>query len=198
MKIKLLLYLLLCSSALFGQTEMIFNFSGEQANENVRLVFTVKNGATCQDIGIEHASVESAFSRIGKIEVVCGSLSSDETYSFVDAAPESGKINYYRIEFGVNSHIYSETIGIYFLDYGENGIRVFPNPASDKTKIYFSNPKKDSFLLQVFDSSGKPVMQKLLSDDGVELDALEFPAGLYLFRLVRSGKIKYQGKIVFR
>ena len=200
MKIKFLLVIItevLLPVIVLGQYTFLSSLTGTQVNQTIFLSFTIKGGNTCTGTGIERSADGIYFTRIGEIPGVCGSASSDETYSFTDNSPVPNTINYYRVELGLLSGFYSDAIPVNYVDLGAYGFKVFPNPVIQQSVIYFSNDKKELFDFRIFNLRGKLVQQKYLKEAFVELTANEFPAGVYHYQLLLKNEIKYSGKIVF-
>lgn len=181
-----------------GQKTELSSFSGNQIGQAVYLSFTIRGGNTCTGTGIERSPDNVNFTGIGEIPGICGSSSSDQTYSFTDNNPVPNTKNYYRIELGLRSGLYSAFISVSYVDYGAYGHLVFPNPAADKTVIYFPNSKKELFDFTIYNQQGKITRQISCKETFIEIDANEFSAGVYLYHLLQKNDIKYSGRIVFR
>jgi type IX secretion system substrate protein len=201
MKIKFLFVSIVIGTFLphivFCQHTFLSSLTGTQVNQTIFISFTIKGGNTCTGTGIERSGDGIYFSRIGEIPGVCGSASSDETYSFTDFNPVPNTINYYRVELGLLSGFYSEVIPVNYLDLGAYGFKVFPNPVMQQSVIYFSNDKKELFDFRIFNLRGKLIQQRFLKDAFVALTADEFSAGVYHYQLILKNEIKYSGKVVF-
>jgi len=61
---------------------------------------------------------------------------------------------------------------------------VFPNPASSAITIDWSNAKPGNYSINIFDVSGKQLMQDYLPDQSsLTIDISRFPKGIYFVRL---------------
>ncbi len=65
---------------------------------------------------------------------------------------------------------------------------VFPNPASDKVKIKFSNGSITKNRIEVYDLSGRKVMELISEAEVTEIDVKELANGSYLMK-VSSGSL---------
>jgi hypothetical protein len=75
----------------------------------------------------------------------------------------------------------------------ETNIYVYPNPASEY--LLFHSPYiSESAIVEIFDMSGKKVMEKDISDD-MQISVNQLAHGIYLYRLNYSGTI-YRGKVI--
>ena len=68
-----------------------------------------------------------------------------------------------------------------------NKITVFPNPATNKLTIQVADLKGIGDL-QLYDSDGKLVLKKTISQTNTQINIAAFPAGIYLVKLISNGK----------
>lgn len=66
-------------------------------------------------------------------------------------------------------------------EFQHNGLQVFPNPATDKIQITFSEPIRS---VEVFNCIGKRILYLLPNNSHSELDVSSLSPGLYLFKLI--------------
>ena len=86
-------------------------------------------------------------------------------------------------------------VGIFEINLVPISLSAFPNPFSNTTFIHFPNTDNDVFNFQLFDNSGKIILNQKTKDDKVEISADNLPAGLYTFILLSDRK-NYNGKII--
>jgi len=86
-------------------------------------------------------------------------------------------------------------VGIFEINFVPISLSAFPNPFSNTTSIHFPNTNNDVFNFQLFDNSGKIILNQKTKDDKVEISADNLPAGLYTFILLSDRK-NYNGKII--
>jgi len=77
----------------------------------------------------------------------------------------------------------------------KQGIRIVPNPVRQKSTIYFHNPGRFPYQLQVTDINGRLMQTHTGITDGfVEIHRKDLASGIYLFRFI--GPELYQGKLM--
>lgn len=74
---------------------------------------------------------------------------------------------------------------------------VYPNPSSGTVHLAFENTEKEAYALEMFNGSGKRVMNILSADERISVDCSMLPKGMYSYRLSGSGK-NYYGKILMQ
>ncbi len=85
--------------------------------------------------------------------------------------------------------------GIFEINIVPQPVTVFPNPFSNTASIHFPNTNNDVFSFQLFDNSGKIILNQKTSADEVKISADTLPAGLYSF-ILHSDNKNYSGKII--
>ena len=75
--------------------------------------------------------------------------------------------------------------------------RAYPNPAENFVTIEFENPRHDTYHLEIFDASGKTVVNELLQTERATVNGTSMAKGLYAYRLAGGANIFY-GKILFQ
>ncbi|MBX7226728.1 MAG: T9SS type A sorting domain-containing protein [Chitinophagales bacterium] len=74
---------------------------------------------------------------------------------------------------------------------------IYPNPLQHHATLTFSNPKNESFLLEIIDLQGKIIDNfGLINGSKYELNQLNYTPGIYFYRL--SGSVVEIGKMVIR
>jgi subtilisin family serine protease len=77
----------------------------------------------------------------------------------------------------------------------EVGWTVYPNPVTDD-QVYIRFGQELSFQIQLFDSSGRPVLEKMLQRNSTKdpyfLTLNQLPSGLYFMQLMDGKEIAYQ------
>ena len=80
-------------------------------------------------------------------------------------------------------------------DEEEVGWTVYPNPVTDG-QVYIRFGQELSFQIQLFDSSGRPVLEKMLQRNSTKdpyfLTLNQLPSGLYFMQLMDGKEIAYQ------
>jgi hypothetical protein len=171
---------------------MLDNFSAFEYEGNVYLSWTISRGSSCNGIDIERSDNNVHFNVIGDIPGVCGSADFAQSFDWIDRSPLPNTTNYYRLELGLNGHSESVSIEVISLN-GKYQVR--SNPMRDNGQIYFVNSGRREHTLQVYDISGKPVMQMNTLDNFFEPELSRLQTGLYLFTiLAKDGSAAITGK----
>ena len=179
-----------------GQTNQVLGvFSVQQISNSIKISWIVRSGYSCTDVNVEHSLDSSNFISIYTYPGVCGSVSKDEEYYFIQQDPAMNTKNYYRINLG--NYGYSEVLQITFFNYGNTGCNVVPNPIGNAGMIKFNNPGNTKFNLEVSDSMGIRAYSQEIFTDKIELSSLIFSSGLYFFRLYNANE-NFVGRFVAR
>ncbi len=74
---------------------------------------------------------------------------------------------------------------------------IFPNPTNNITIIEFENPTNSNFNLQVFDITGRAVIEQNIRTNRTQLNTQNLPPGIYQYRLLSEKERKQSfGKFV--
>jgi hypothetical protein len=187
---------LLCNYIASAQQDSIFKYiNAVQTEDGVLISFTIKGGITCTGVEVERSKDGISFDAIYEFVGVCGSISVDESYSFLDSSPEKNHLNYYRLELG-SLGLYSTTLTVHSLDFSESGILVAPQPCTVDCKIWFRNFSNELFDLTVYDGQGRKSLQNSTTGNHFELNTKTLPPGVYLFTIQRDRETKHTGRLV--
>ena len=178
----------------FAQSDLLAHFSGQQIENYIRLDFTVHGGVTCSGTEVQRSTDSVHFETIGMIPGVCGSSTSEVSYTFDDPAPVKNQFNYYRINFGQLG--YSKAIKLWYVDYG-NEFVVLSNPGGAVT-IFFSNPNHQNLTFSLFNLQGQMLQSLQTNGDAISLSSSLFPGLIYFFQVRNELKALFSGKIIFQ
>ena len=89
-------------------------------------------------------------------------------------------------------------VSINSLNQSKNSVKNYPNPAKEKTTVFFNNPNNKKFNLLIYNSNGKLI--KSISDinsNKYTIDISDYKTGIYLYELInnRNNQISH-GKIL--
>ena len=137
---------------------------------------------------IEKSNDQKTWNAIGSI-AAHGSSNIRTTYSHLDLQPLNG-YNYYRLkQIDINGQIvYSEIVR--FNNQVRKNLSVFPNPFNNTTNLYSKESFKAGQIIQIIDSKGTRV--KTVNPTGgnrIQIDLSAHSAGVYLLRVIESGKV---------
>ncbi|MCZ8286157.1 MAG: T9SS type A sorting domain-containing protein [Bacteroidia bacterium] len=82
--------------------------------------------------------------------------------------------------------------------YDQNGISVFPNPASDELQITFDNSLSSTLVFELSDAQGRMVLQNTITNNVVphKVSLSNFAEGVYFYRVSGGTNYLKTGKIV--
>ena len=175
----------------------LFSFTGRKNGKTVLL-----NWATANELNSKGFEVQRSADAINwePLDFINSSGNSDisRQYKYVDVDPMTGS-NYYRLLLRDldNSFEYSDIVQVQF-DFGETGIRAFPNPTSTgRFTVLISDPSfnLEAAHLTVFDQLGRQVLEKSIEDVRVELSTETLAGGTYTIR-VDSGNRSWQARVI--
>jgi len=92
---------------------------------------------------------------IHKIPGICGSEQERKEYSYIFDGATPDKVNYFRIDLGVFG--FSEILKVSAVI---SRIAVIPNPASENTRVHFSNPFRQNVHVELVQTDGKMLASK--------------------------------------
>jgi hypothetical protein len=170
-------------------------YSVFDAGGKVYISCTISSGNTCNGIDVFRSADSLVFNNIGNIAGICGSTSEPVTYDFVDENPIINKTSYYKLELG--GYGYTTILSVLIIDTKEFGFQVRPNPANEKTVIYFDNDNFNDFELTLYNLSGTKVYSSTSSTNYFDINTQNLANGLYFFTIGKSlDQKKIIGKLV--
>lgn len=170
------------------------NFNIVQIGNSVQINFAIQGGASCVGVDLERSDDSFNFEIVGSISGVCGGSEFVEFYSLPDENPIRGEKSFYRLRLGSQGR--SELVEFTFVPL-ENGLKVFPNPASDQCFVRFDNSNSSPHVVQLIDQRGRTLRSFETSSSQVEFDLNDLLSGIYLIRIDPvSGGQKVMAKLV--
>lgn len=193
MRAFFLLLITVIGSTVVGQEHAILSkFTAQYTGSEVVLAWTIKGGQQCNGIDV-YRSIDSVnWVKIGGVEGICGA-SEPQYYDFIDADPEKGNLNYYKLQLGTQG--FSSVQNVKVIRYDEL-FAAYPNPSPDIIHLSIS-PELGSGEVFIFDLHGKQVFSGLLqSGEEIDLNKDQFGTGIFVFRWISEGKT-VSGKLIF-
>ena len=188
--------LLLTWGNLSAQTDTIFrSFTVKQVDEGVLISFTIRGGIICSGVKIEKSDDGVKFQEVYEFAGVCGSVNTDETYSYIDENPFINSNSYYRLDLG-SIGLYSDVLPLLYIQYNSSGVSFFPNPCTDVCTLYFVNDSRIPHRLILLDGHGKIMLEETTTRESLNIDRSNLPAGLYFYRLIRNEEVRFSGKVL--
>lgn len=170
------------------------NFKGKLQNERALLTWTGENDLKTKSFELQKSSDGINFYPITNIPA---SLNLLAAYSYLDPDQLQSK-NYYRIRLISNTNEvprYSQVIALFpsMLDFRMNVV----NPFRSILKIETSAPSEGNLEINLCDTYGKVIIQKIVHTYGGSLnitldEASRLSAGIYILRIQYNGKVLQQ------
>jgi len=161
--------------------------------------WNVSNEINMTSYEVEKSNNGRSFTKIG--EVASRNSLQAHNYSFVDTAPVNG-VNYYRLRLiDLNAAAKYTIIVRVDLDGKNNGIRIYPNPATGQTiTLQLSNMQKGDYELLFYNSLGQFAYRKVIHHDGGSASKnISLPGqllrGIYSVQL-KSDKIVFSQSLI--
>ncbi len=140
----------------YGQIELyLSDYQLIEENNKALITWTTSAGFTCEDITIEHGTDTAEMTPVYKYPGVCGSTSTEESYTYLFRDIIYNSTNYFRINLGRYGTSPLMTIRIVKLE-GLNPI-VYPNPIQPSSVLVFRNPDRDEAKITVINAMGQQV-----------------------------------------
>lgn len=171
------------------------SFSAVKQTEGVLLKWVIKGGQQCQGTMLHRANDSFVFEVINDIPGICGDFTEDETYTFLDTVPFPNTINYYRLELGFQG--FSDTVTAFFEDFGSDDFLLYTDSEKDIYRVLFSNDRNREATIQVFDVSGKLMLEEARIGNDFTIEPNGWRAGVYLFRILGVSESEISGKLYF-
>jgi hypothetical protein len=187
------MFLSVFACSVSGQEHAILSkFTAQYTGNEVVLAWTIKGGEQCNGVDV-YRSIDSVnWVKIGGVEGICGA-SEPQFYDFIDADPEQGNLNYYKLQLGTQGFSSIQKVKVIRYD---NLYAAYPNPSSSFINLSFT-PEIGNGELLIFDLHGKQVYSKSLdSGEEIFLDKDQFGTGFFFFRWLAEGKT-VSGKLIF-
>lgn len=178
-----------------AQHAILKSFNAYQQTNGVLLRWVIKGGNQCNGTRVLRAADDLVFEQINLIPGICGDFTEDETYSFFDSIPVSNAYNHYKLELGFQG--FTDTITVFFEDFGSKNHLVLTDHSSRQYRIIFSNDYSNEARLRVFDRNGKELLSQTTLGSDFTIQPLGWKSGIYLFRISGVSETDIHGKFYF-
>lgn len=171
----------------------ISTFTAIVRKENILLKWVTPQEQENTYYIVEKSTNSLNFYPIGRINVT-GPSATPTNYEYVDPSPNIGN-NYYRIA-GVTASGSKSYSRIFRAIYGkvDNGLTIFPNPASTVLNVRLVALSKGWYDFAIFNDAGQRVFSESFQHNGVEgIRTINLPAHLKKgpYRLVLTGQYEF-------
>ena len=161
----------------------------------VLLKWVIKGGQQCQGTFVFRSDDSQLFELINHVEGICGDFTDDETYTYFDNEPIANAYNYYRLEMGFQG--FTDTIKVFFEDFGSDNYLLQTDAQSDSYRILFSNDLNREATLRLFNLSGQILHEDTSTDSDFDLNPSTLRSGVYVFRISGVSEADITGKLYF-
>jgi hypothetical protein len=168
-----------------------------QAGGTVGLTWEVEDGLNTNHFDIQRSAEGVDWQTIGTLDAN-GSSALATDYSYTDASPLPTQ-DYYRLQLvdDAGNDTYSAIKVV--SQSADNGIKIFPNPASDHINVSFGTTGVSGPVsIRLMNTTGQVLLQESVSQpagETITLPVTGYPAGSYLVQVIGEGEIK-QSSIV--
>lgn len=173
---------------------ILSQFFAVQLDETVFLRWTISAGNTCEDTHIERSSDGISYERIGLIGGICGSPDQSITYEHRDTLPLPNRLSYYRLYLG--QYGFTSPQAVEFIQYNDQGFLMAPNPFTDKARLAFENTTGEEHTLLLANALGKLISESRTTNSEFIIQRDGLSAGIYFYKVLKSGIVIYSGKII--
>lgn len=194
-RLILLVFCIQFAALSFAQHAILKSFSAYRQPNGVVLRWVIKGGNQCNGTRVLRAGDALSFEQINHIPGICGDFTEDETYSFFDSIPISNAYNHYKLELGFQG--FSDTITVFFEDFGSKNHLVLTDNSSRQHRILFSNDNSNEALLRVFDTNGNELLSQTTLGNDFTIQPSGWKSGVYLFRISGVSRSDIHGKFYF-
>ena len=185
--------LLLLSQKVTGQP-YLSDFNISEVEGNVVVTWTTRAGFTCEDIHVLYGTDSNALSAVYTYPGICGSDTSEKSYTFIMREPDVNRDIFFQIDLGVFGK--SQILHLRITQIGTSGSLVYPNPASALSTLLFDNPNVDVAEITVYSKTGSRLRTYTTRDKSVMLDEFSLHlSGIYYYTILVDGRT-LRGKFV--
>ncbi len=169
--------------------------NAEKNKDAVNVTWNIANEINIYNYEIEKSFDAVHFETIG--DVIATNTSS---YSFTDIGTQKNGVVYYRIkalEFG-GKIIYSKIVSV--KTYNNNGIIIFPNPATSLVNIRFKKAPAAKINLQITDAMGKIIKNEItnIAQNNISINTSNFAAGKYFVKIISGTEVINESFLIAR
>lgn len=174
----------------------IARFTLTELEGRVVVAWTMQGGSTCDGSEVERSTDGITFSRVHRLDGICGDAALDVPFTWTDLAPPELSTLYYRIKLGLNDG-YSSVRSIRYDQLHSADIRVFPVPSAGPVTVVVNSGAGTSLELRVFGADGRVVIERSgLTGRRHELDLSGISPGAYRMVAIGDGRIATTGFVI--
>lgn len=188
--------LVLCTPRLVAQEEHPFirTFDLTVLDGRILVAWTMQGGSTCDGSDVLRSTNGMDFAVVHRIEGICGDVTLDVPFSWMDDAPPEFSTLSYRIKLGNEGFSSIKTVEFAQLITSQH--RFFPSPMRDEATLLINVPASARVDLLIFDMNGRVVWEReglMGREHRITLPGV--PSGVYGYVARTEGR-SFQGRFV--
>ena len=166
------------------------DFTADKVDNDVELNWTTASEINSDYFNVMHSIDGQNFSVIAKVSAQ-GTSHHIVNYNFVDENAVDG-VNYYKlIEYDFDGATQeSNTIAIIIKSSKDELVELYPNPAQEKTTLYFNSNNGGLYRLKIVDLNGKEFLSAqipaMIGENKFNLDFTDYPSATYFILLING------------
>lgn len=182
----------------FGVLPVTWNgFTADvQGSHNVLLKWSVAQEFDAKGYYVEQSTDEVNWEDIGFVAATGSNKGMAQQYSFVHSNPVNG-VHYYRIREVDIDGVFSNSVIRSVTIKSNNSVAIWPNPAIDELRIQQQvSGGSGVFHAQLFDQSGRMVIDNTLHSGTNTVNIKSLPTGTYIVRVQLANGEVYNQKLM--
>ena len=169
------------------------SFTASLVNNQNQLKWTTASETNNAGFEVQSSQDGASFNKIGFVASKASNSSSSLSYTFQDKSATAGT-TYYRLkQLDFDGKFTYSDIKAVNNQFAASEVTVFPNPTTDFVAV--GGLDMDGVTVDLFNSNGKKVNVSL---DGSKVAMSGLPAGIYLLKVSKDGKLVKTTKLVKR
>ena len=175
----------------------VVNIVGQPEGEKIAVTFTLGKGNFCQGALLLRTTDTTnlqTLESVGEITGVCGSQDFEASYTLFDNSPFLNQPTFYRLLLG---DFPSDFIAVQLDRFGENGVRIYPNPATERVNFFLDNQKQQPWRVEVYHIQGGLVYESApMRSNPIVWNLDPQLSGIYFSRIYLENKLVRIDRIV--
>jgi endonuclease I len=169
--------------------------TAEKNKNAIDVTWNIANEINIYDYEIERSYDGVHFETVGNVIA-----SNVNRYAFTDNNAQKNGVAYYRIkalEFS-GKIIYSKIVAVKI--YNNNGLIIFPNPATSVVNIRFKQAPTTKITIQITDAMGRVVKNEMANatQNNISINTNNFAAGKYFVKIISGTEVINESFLIAR
>lgn len=166
----------------------IASYTLTEFDGSIRIAWVIQSGSTCNGQDVERSTDGVTFTKVHRIEGICGDPSVAVPFNWFDQAPPEFSTIYYRIKLGLDG--YTSIKSVVFDQLTTSEQRFFPSPMGGEATLVLHIGSVATFDLRIWNSGGDLVYERLaVNGPSVRISMPDEAAGVYLYQAESDGRL---------